>query len=419
LKELAEAGLSEDTIIFYYGDHGSGMPRSKRWPYNSGLRVPLILYVPEKWRHLAPKDYKPGGKTDRLVGFIDFAPTLLSIAGIKPPKHLQGYSFMGKYAAPEQPYIYGFRGRMDERYDMVRVVRDKRYIYIRNYMPHKIYGQYISYMFKTPTTQVWHDLYHAGKLNAVQSKFWQTKPSEELYDLASDQDEVNNLADSKKHADILKRLRNAQQALAVKIRDVGFLPEGEIHSRSGDGAPYDMGHNDKAYPMERVMNAAEIASMKSEPAGKELAKLITDKDSAVRYWAAMGYLIRGEKAVALGREQLLEALNDKSTAVVCVAAEALGRYGKGKDQSVAIDTLVKHADVSKNSVFTSMLALNALDYVDDNAKRHIATIKVLPTKGKITPARMGNYVPNLINKTTADLGLKVEPKPKRPRKNRK
>jgi hypothetical protein len=368
---------------------------------------------------LGAKGLQARGKTDRLVGFIDFAPTLLSIAGIKPPKHLQGYSFMGKYAAPEQPYIYGFRGRMDERYDMVRVVRDKRYIYIRNYMPHKIYGQYISYMFKTPTTQVWHDLYHAGKLNAAQSKFWQTKPSEELYDLASDRDEVNNLADSKKHADILKRLRNAQQALAVKIRDVGFLPEGEIHSRSGDGAPYDMGHNDKAYPMERVMNAAEIASMKSEPAGKELAKLITDKDSAVRYWAAMGYLIRGEKAVAAGREQLLEALNDKSTAVVCVAAEALGRYGKGKDQSTAIDTLVKHADVSKNSVFTSMLALNALDYVDDNAKRHIATIKALPTKGKITPARMGNYVPNLIGKTTADLGVKVESKPKRPRKNRK
>jgi len=227
------------------------------------------------------------------------------------------------------------------------------------------------------------------------------------------------LADSSKHADILKRLRKAQQALAVKIRDVGFLPEGEIHSRSGEGAPYDMGHNDKAYPMERVMHAAEIASMKSESAGKELAKLITDKDSAVRYWAAMGYLIRGKKAVASGREQLREALKDESTAVVCVAAEALGRYGRGRDQSVAVDTLMKHADVSKNSVFTSMLALNALDYVDDNAKRYAATIKALPAKGKITPARMGNYVPNLISKTAADLGAKVETKPKRPRKNRK
>ncbi|MCH2379128.1 MAG: hypothetical protein MK236_06880, partial [Pedosphaera sp.] len=111
--------------------------------------------------------------------------------------------------------------------------------------------------------------------------------------------------------------------------------------------------------------------------------------------------------------------SDESTAVVCVAAEALGRYGKGKDQSAAIDTLMKHADVSKNSVFTSMLALNALDYVDDNAKRYAATIKGLPTKGKVTPARMGNYVPNLITKTAADLGLKIQPKPKRPRKNRK
>ena len=232
-------------------------------------------------------------------------------------------------------------------------------------------------------------------------------------------DEVYNLANSKKHADILKRLRKAQRALAIKIRDVGFLPEGEIHSRSGEGAPYDMGHDEKVYPMERVMHAAEIASMKSEPAGKELAKLITDKDSAVRYWAAMGYLIRGEKAVNSGREQLRHALSDESTAVVCVAAEALGRYGKGKDQSAAIDTLMKHADVSKNSVFTSMLALNALDYVDDNAKHCASAIKALPTRGKVTPARMGNYVPNLITKTAADLGLKIQPKPKRPRKNRK
>ena len=129
LKELAEAGLAEDTIIFYYGDHGSGMPRSKRWPYNSGLNVPLILYVPEKWKHLAPADYKSGGQSDRLVGFIDFAPTLLSLAGQKPPKHMQGYAFMGKHAAPEQPFNYGFRGRMDERYDMVRGARQTLHLH--------------------------------------------------------------------------------------------------------------------------------------------------------------------------------------------------------------------------------------------------------------------------------------------------
>ncbi len=128
LGELEQDGLEQDTIIFYYGDHGSGMPRSKRWPYNSGLNVPMIVSVPEKFKELAPKGYVRGGKSDRLVGFIDLAPTLLSIVGIQPPDSMQGHAFLGKYEAPEQPYGYGFRGRMDERYDMLRVVRDKRYI---------------------------------------------------------------------------------------------------------------------------------------------------------------------------------------------------------------------------------------------------------------------------------------------------
>ncbi|MFT5130058.1 MAG: arylsulfatase A-like enzyme, partial [Rhodothermales bacterium] len=183
LRELEAAGLADNTIIFYYGDHGSGMPRSKRWPYNSGLHVPLIVHVPEAWRALAPQDYSVGGSTDRLVGFVDLAPTLLSICGIKPPDYFHGHAFMGKDAAPAQPFAYGFRGRMDERNDLVRVARDQRYIYIRNYNPHKIYGQYIDYMFQTPTTRRWRELYDAGALKPPQTFFWETKPAEELYDL--------------------------------------------------------------------------------------------------------------------------------------------------------------------------------------------------------------------------------------------
>ena len=403
LKELAEAGLAEDTIIFYYGDHGSGMPRSKRWPYNSGLNVPLILYVPEKWKHLAPADYKAGGRSDRLVGFIDFAPTLLSLAGIQPPKHMQGHAFMGKHAAAEQPYNYGFRGRMDERYDMVRVVRDKRYLYIRNYMPHKIYGQYISYMFATPTTRTWHDLYHAGKLNTAQGRFWETKPAEELYDLQADPDEVNNLAGSKKHADILRRLRAAQQAKALEIRDLGFLPEGEIHSRGGDRAPYDMGQDPKAYPLERIQQAAEIAAGLNPQATMDLVKLLSDSDSAVRYWAAMGLLMREKRGVAAGQAELRKALNDQSPAVACIAAEALGRYGKGKDVTLAAETLLKYGDGSKNDVFTAMLALNALDYMDDRAAKYAGQIKALPNSATVTPGRMGAYIRNLLGKINSDL----------------
>src|SRR5262249_7996355 len=146
LKELEDAGLADDTVVFFYSDHGSGMPRSKRSPYDSGLHVPLLVRVPTKYRHLAPKDYAPGGTTDRLVSFVDLAPTLLSLAGVKPPDSFQGYAFLGKLEAPPRDYLHGFRGRMDERYDMVRSVRDGRYVYVRNYLPHKIYGQHVDYM---------------------------------------------------------------------------------------------------------------------------------------------------------------------------------------------------------------------------------------------------------------------------------
>ena len=260
LAELAAAGLADDTIVFYFADHGSGMPRNKRWPYNSGLQVPLVVYVPEKFSQLRTADYVDGGKSDRLVSFVDFAPTVLSLAGVRPPEWMQGYAFLGKYASAPQPYIYGFRGRMDERIDMVRSVTDGRYVYVRNYMPHRIYGQHLDYMFQTPTTQVWHALHQAGKLDNAQDAFWQVKPPEELYDLTTDPDEVHNLADSPDHRQVLSSLAKAQQALARHIRDLGFLPEGEIHARAAGSTPYDMGHDDAKYPFKRIFATADLAS---------------------------------------------------------------------------------------------------------------------------------------------------------------
>ena len=174
----------------------------------------------------------PARRSDRLVAFVDFAPTLLSLAGVKPPEHFQGHAFLGEYAAPEQPYLFGFRGRMDERTDLVRSVRDKRYVYIRNYMPHLIYGQHVSYMFETPTTQVWKRLYDEGKLSDEQSHFWRRKPPEELYDLQSDPYEVHNLAGSPQHKETLERMRQAQRDWILRVRDVGILPEHQIHARS-------------------------------------------------------------------------------------------------------------------------------------------------------------------------------------------
>ncbi|MBI4873647.1 MAG: sulfatase-like hydrolase/transferase [Acidobacteria bacterium] len=404
LQDLRADGLADDTIVFFYGDHGSGMPRSKRWPYNSGLNVSILVHFPEKYRRLAAPEYRPGTKTDRLVGFVDLAPTVISLAGMKPSEHFHGQAFLGRYAAPERPFNHGFRGRMDERYDMVRSVRDKRYVYIRNYMPHKIYGQYIEYMFETPTTRVWKKLYDEGKLNAAQRHFWETKPPEELYDLTADRDEVNNLAGSPAHRQVLERLRKAEQEQVAKIRDVGFLPEGEIHSRAQGSSPYEMGHDDRKCPLQRIVAAAELASSLKPEAVPALLKAMQDADSAVRYWAASGILMRGAAGVKQARAALQKALTDSSAYVRIAAAEALGRYGDEEDLRNSLAALLELAPADKNGAYVSLFALNALDSLGPKARPAKDALKTMPIMDTKSPQRARTYGGNVVKKILAGLG---------------
>jgi len=397
LQELEDAGLAGETIIFFYGDHGSGMPRSKRWPYNSGLHVPLIVYVPDKFKQLAPKEYAAGGASDRLVSFVDLAPTLLSLAGVKPPEWMQGHAFMGKFETPRQPCLYGFRGRMDERYDMVRSVRNERYVYIRNYMPHLIYGQHIDYMFQTPTTQVWKRLYDQGKLSPPQTYFWEPKPEEELYDLQADRDEVHNLADSPQHQAILEQMRQANKEHLLRIRDVGFLSEAEQHRRSAGTTMYEMGRDPKKYPLEKIFPVAERASWRTRFL-PQTQKALKDDDSAVRYWAAMGLLIRGQSAVDAARADLGEALKDESPSVRVVAARALGQYGNPDDLDLALPVLKQLAPPDTNGVYVSMLALNAIDALGSKAAGLADFLKTMPTRDPSAVGRADGYVSRLLER---------------------
>jgi arylsulfatase A-like enzyme len=403
LKELDEAGLTEDTIVFFYGDHGSGMPRSKRWPYNSGLRVPLIVYVPPKFKELMPKDYAPGGKSERLVAFVDLAPTLLSLIGQKAPEWMQGHAFMGRHEDAPQEFLYGFRGRMDERYDLVRSVRDRRYIYVRNYMPHLIYGQHVAYMFQTPTTRVWKQLYDAGKLKPPQTYFWEPKPVEELYDLESDRDEVKNLAGSAEHREILERLRKAERDWLLRVRDVGFLPEGEIHSRSAGSSPYEVGHDRSKYPMERVLAMADLASSLRPDAVPALKEGLKDRDTAVRYWAAMGILMRGQAGADAARSELDRGLADDSPCVRIAAGEALGRFGSGAESAKALGVLVELANVEKNGVYVSMAALNAIDRLGTKAAPARDAILALPKTAPGVIPTLRENVPNLLQHVDANI----------------
>jgi uncharacterized sulfatase len=397
LKEVEAAGLAADTIVFYYGDHGSGMPRGKRWPANSGLHVPLVVHFPEKWRHLAPREYQPGGKSDRLVSFVDLAPTLLSIVGLKPPEWMQGHAFAGPHQGEPQPFLYGERGRMDERMDLVRSVTDGRYVYLRNYFPHVSQGQRVAYQFETPTTRIWRELFDQGKTTEAQSIFWRVpKAPEELYDLQSDPDEVRNLAQSPAHRAILERFRAAQREHLIRIRDVCFLPEGEIHSRGQGATPYELARDETRYPLTRIVAAAELASNLEPGALTELKKLLSDPDSAVRYWAALGLLIRGQAALAGNDDALRAALDDTSPHVRIVAAEALGRHGREGDLGPALTVLRELAPPEKNGVLVSMAALGAIEALGEKAASLRDFVRGLNPNGPSPDARYNSYVPRLI-----------------------
>ena len=135
-------GKVNNTIIFFYSDHGTGLPRHKRWLFDTGVRVPLIIYIPETFKKLYPA--KPGSEIDRLVSFIDLAPTVLKLADAKIPKTMQGNAFLGKELIPEPEYVHVARGRMDERYDMQRGLRTKKFKYLRYYEPNKPFIQFMN-----------------------------------------------------------------------------------------------------------------------------------------------------------------------------------------------------------------------------------------------------------------------------------
>ncbi|MEI7459639.1 MAG: sulfatase-like hydrolase/transferase [Pirellula sp.] len=402
LKEIEAAGLAADTIVFYYGDHGSGMPRSKRWPCNSGLHVPMVVFFPEKWKHLAPKEYQPGGKSDRMVSFVDLAPTLLSIVGIEPPAWMQGNAFAGSFQTEPQLFLFGERGRMDERMDLVRSVTDGRYVYLRNYFPHVSQGQRVAYQFETPTTRVWRSQFDEGKTNDAQSIFWRVpKPPEELYDLQHDRDEVRNLASLSEHKETLERLRSAQRKHLVSIRDVCFLPEAELHSRTVGSTPYELARNDAKYPMDRIVAAAELASNLDPAALPELKKLLNDSDSAVRWWASLGHLMRGQAAVAANQEALQNALQDEASPVRIVVAQALGMFGDDAATAKALNVLRELSSPQKNGVLVSMSALAAIEALGDRANSLHPFVLKLEPNGDSPDERYNSYVPRLIQNITA------------------
>jgi arylsulfatase A-like enzyme len=346
LQQLEDDGLAENTIVFFYSDHGSGMPRHKRALLDTGMKVALIIRFPEKYKHLAPS--APGTRTDRLVSFDDFGPTVLSLADADIPSYMEGQPFLGRSAASPREYTYGHRDRVDEVHDLARSVRDKRFLYIRNYMPHLGYNQPTAW---PDLGEIRHEIYAHAKTERMtdpQKHFASpTRPLEELYDCQTDPQNLENLASSPGYRSVLERIQKQLDKHLLDSRDLGFLPESLAWSISEGSTLYQLARSSSEYQQTRLIKAA---SQVGQGVNEALLANLTHHDPGVRYWGAVGFSAAkslSPKAI----DALTETLDDSTPNVRIEAANALALHGYlGKSVSVlaaalALDNLaaVQHA----------------------------------------------------------------------------
>ncbi len=227
VDQLSADGLLEDTFIFYFGDHGGVLPRGKGFAYESGLHVPLVVRVPQKWKQLV--DAEIGSRQQGFVSFIDFGPTVLNLAGVEIPMGVDGRPFLGngitKSDVDARDEAFGYADRFDEKYDLVRTLRKGRFEYVRNYQPFNPDGLQNNYRYKMLAYEEWRDQYKAGKLNEAQSQFFRPRTAEQLFDIESDPYEVTDLSTDPKYSDILKTMRQRLSDKVKSLPDLSMYPE--------------------------------------------------------------------------------------------------------------------------------------------------------------------------------------------------
>ncbi len=334
LTQLEEDGLLDNTIIFVFSDHGHGLPGHKRWLDNSGLQVPFVLYVPEKYKNLVSNINVP--ETDQIVGFVDFAPTVISLAGAKVPDMMEGRNFLGDKSQPKK-YTYGYRDRADDCYDMSRSVCDGRYIYIRNFMPQMPYFQNAIIFHKPGSYEEIHRLEKLGQLPEGTQKMLRPKPTEQLFDLKNDPFEQNNLVNKSDLQDVVANLSERLNSWMLKHHDTGLFNEGEMMQRAekSQTSVYEMARNCSDQKIAKILEAAQKVGRIEDV--KELIPYLKDKDSAVRYWAVVA-LDDYEGDISAVDAILTSLLDDKAESVAIKAAELkIKRQGDKK----ALDTMAK------------------------------------------------------------------------------
>ncbi|MEA4937925.1 MAG: sulfatase [Paludibacter sp.] len=325
LKDLKEKKLDNNTIIFIFSDHGGCIPRGKGYLYETGLKVSLIVYFPERWKHLAPST-AIGTKDYSLVNFTDFAPTMLSLIGEKMSDKFQGQAFLGKYIpGQKKQFNFGFASNQLHHYMPVRVASDGRYKYIRSYIPYKQFALRNYYQWGMPSNMAWDSLIINGKTD---NKAWQQPylhhPAEMLFDLQNDPLELKNLADDPSYRAKLIQLRKALAAHLSSIGDLGFF----IPSFRQEINLYNKVRKEK-YDLNELHAFAGLAGNPKVTDMKKIKKQLVSTDPNMRYWATVAMAQLGlSNQYAECPEELLNLLKDKDEYVAAEAAYACTYLGK-------------------------------------------------------------------------------------------
>ena len=385
VQTLKQDGLYENTIIVYNSDHGGVLARSKRFLYSSGIHCPLIVRIPEKWQHLYPKGKSPGSTVDRIVSFIDMPKTWVSLTGAEMKDNFQGRIFLGPETEPESPFHFSWRGRADERFDCVRVMRDKQFAYHKNYAPFAPNGQYLAYMHNMKATGAWERHHQAGNTNDVTGRFFEPRPSEEFYDNFEDFHNINNLIADSKHQAKIKDLRQELRRQQLKYFDSGLIPE-EMRKRivsENKTTVYDFVRDPKLYPLEQYLDYADLALSRKKKNLNTLTEGLLNGDPVMRYWSVIGLLLLEKKAKPAIPE-LKKVLGDRDE-IPSFAAWAIFKAG---DQDFANDWMLREITVNPEN---KMLA-NILDWMDEEGFSILSEIpeERLPKKGLLKDV-VGRY----------------------------
>lgn len=358
VKQLKSDGLFENTIIFYFGDHGGVLPRSKGYIYESGLHVPLVIRAPRKWQHLI--NLKPGSRQAGFVSFIDFGPTAMNLAGVSVPATMDGKPFLGPGVSnlESRDETFGYADRFDEKYELCRSLRKGKYKYIRNYECYYPDSLQNNYRYRMLAFSEWRELHQQGKLNPKQSQFFTAKPVELLFDLENDPHEVNNLSLDPKLGPVLVDLRKRLQEKVLSINDLSFYPENQMIDQAlTDGAGFGKQH---AAEIARLVKTADLALLPFPTAATKLKDALKDKNPRVRFWAVTACSCFGMKAETLAA-QVKPLLRDPDDMVRVRAAEFLGIVRQADPGPTLYDVLASNA-----SNAAAAITMNTLVFLRDH-----------------------------------------------------